>query len=449
MFFGAVPTACIEQVFKIIDFTKWQKAYVCCSGSFRIERALRKEFPELKIYSNDVSLYSSALGFLNSGKEIEISFDKELSFINECKEITSYFDKVAAVIVACEMARFGGRKNEYAKKHFQYYKDNFSDFLDKAKAKLEKTLPLMTIQGYNVCDWRKHVDEAIEQKAGVLAFPPFFKGDYESQFKFIEENIIWKAPDYDLYDPKSLGSIIDKIDESGIDYCVLSDQLFANRKPVLEYVTGRKVPHYCYANTDKSSVRHLYKEPEPFQYKKIDVTKLNKKSKVQIVQADSKQMDFIKDVYLQKTIIHSTGIANFLIFIDKMLVGGIIYSLPKYASFGHNCIYLLSDVTISREAKLSKFIAYVATSETLLNIVSKKIVSNINLIVTTARTKKHVSMKYRGIYKKLNKRTADNPDEGNIINYGSEVRKETPQEMFQNWYWPKYGKPYAEQKSKN
>ena len=91
MFFGAVPTACIEQVFKIIDFTKWQKAYVCCSGSFRIERALRKEFPELQIYSNDVSLYSSALGFLNSGKEIEISFDKELSFINECKEIKNYF----------------------------------------------------------------------------------------------------------------------------------------------------------------------------------------------------------------------------------------------------------------------------------------------------------------------------------------------------------------------
>jgi hypothetical protein len=64
MFYGAVPTECIEQVFRIIDFSAWQKAYVCCSGSFRIERALKAKFPHLQVISNDVSLYSSAVGYL-------------------------------------------------------------------------------------------------------------------------------------------------------------------------------------------------------------------------------------------------------------------------------------------------------------------------------------------------------------------------------------------------
>ena len=57
-------------------------------------------------------------------------------------------------------------------------------------------------------------------------------------------------------------------------------------------------------------------------------------------------------------------------------------------------------------------------------------------------------MKYRGIYEMLNRRQADDPAEGNIINYGSAMRDETPQEMYSAWYWPNYGKKYVEQKQK-
>lgn len=447
MFYGAVPTACIEQVFRILDFKKWERAYICCSGSFRIERALKSKFPHLPVFSNDVSLYSSAVGYLASNREFNIRFEGALSFIQERSDVNSFFEKTAAVLVACDMARYGARKNEYAIKHFNYYVENFDHFFDKAKDKLDQLLPDMQLHGYFAGDWRKHIKQAIAEDAGILAFPPFFKGDYESQFKFIEENIHWPAPDYDLYDPKMLGDIIDEVDASGVEYCILSDQLFPHRKPVLEYVTGRKVPHYCYARTEKSSVRHLYKEPEPFAYDPIDPLKLNSESRVQIVQAESRHMDFIKDIYLQKTIIHSTGVANFLVFIDKMLVGGIIYSLPKFPTFGHHTIYLLSDVTICREAKLSKFIAYLATSKTLLDIVSKKIISRIDFVVTTARTHNAVSMKYRGIYEILNRREADDPAEGNIINYGSAMRNETPQDIYSRWWWPKFGKSYVEKQS--
>jgi hypothetical protein len=449
VFYGAVPTACIEQVFRILDFSQWKAAYVCCSGSFRIERALKAKFPHLQVFSNDVSLYSSAVGYLACHREFNIRFEGALAFIEERPDVNSFFEKVAALLVACDMARFGGRKNEYARKHFEYYVENFELFFNRAKDRLDRTIPEMPLDGYFCGDWRKHVTQAIEQGAGILAFPPFFKGDYESQFKFIEENIHWPAPDYDLYEPKMLGQIIDDVDAAGTPYCILSDQLFEHRKPVLEYVTGRKVPHYCYARTDKSSVRHIYKAPEPFAYDPINPAKLTANSNVQIVQAESRHMDFIKDIYLQKTIIHSTGVANFLVFIDKMLVGGIIYSLPKYPTFGHSTIYLLSDVTLCREAKLSKFIAYLATSKTLLDLVSKKLISRVDFVVTTARTHNAVSMKYRGIYEILNRREADDPAEGNIINYGSKLRNETPQEIYSRWYWPKYGKSYVQKHAKS
>lgn len=62
MFFGAVPLDTIEQVFKIMDIAEWEDCHVCCSGSFRLERALSNTFPDLRIHSNDVSVYSAVVG---------------------------------------------------------------------------------------------------------------------------------------------------------------------------------------------------------------------------------------------------------------------------------------------------------------------------------------------------------------------------------------------------
>ncbi len=136
MFFGAVPTACIEQVFKIIDFSQWTRAYVCCSGSFRIERALKAKFPDLPVISNDVSLYSTAVGYLACGREFPITFTGALAFMEE-RLTVDFSERVAAVLVACEMARYGARKNAYAIQHFDYYFAEFDVFLEKAKRSVQ------------------------------------------------------------------------------------------------------------------------------------------------------------------------------------------------------------------------------------------------------------------------------------------------------------------------
>ena len=64
MFLGSVPIKCLEQVFSIADFKTWNKAFVCYSGTFKIERLLYNKFPKLPIYSNDVSLLPVAFGQL-------------------------------------------------------------------------------------------------------------------------------------------------------------------------------------------------------------------------------------------------------------------------------------------------------------------------------------------------------------------------------------------------
>ena len=143
-------------------------------------------------------------------------------------------------------------------------------------------------------------------------------------------------------------------------------------------------------------------------------------------------MNFLKDVYLAKGIVHSTGLVNFLVFLDGQLVGGIIYALSKYGD--RHSVYLLSDVTVTGEGRLSKLVALLATSRTLVRLVEKKVMDRIGEVVTTARTKNAVSMKYRGIYELKTRRPSDIPEEGNILQYHSKVREQTPQELYDDWF---------------
>ena len=439
MFFGAVPTECIQQVFKIMDIERWSAAYVCCSGSFRLERALSGAFPELAIHSNDVSVYSAVIGGLATGRPVDVRFTGQLAFVEEILGEADPLDRAAAVLVACEMSRYARATTRYNRTHFDYYRDRFPDYLARTRAKTARALETMRVTSYFSGDWRSHAEHAVEAGAGILAFPPFFKGDYEAQFRFIDENITWDAPDYDLYDPSMLREIARGLEARGATYCILTDQLWDDKEPVLKYHVGRKVPHYCYANTPKSSYLRKTTRAQPFRYRPVIPERLTRDSEVVVTQADSAKLSFIKDVYLAKSIVHTAGFGNYLVYIDGMLAGGIVYDEGPVTrmAYGPRTLVLLSDVTTTTAGKISKLVAMMGTCRQLIRPLELTMLKRYERVVTTARTKKHVSMKYRGIFKKLSKRWDE--DEGlHIIQYGAPVTDETPQAIYQRW-WDKYG----------
>lgn len=439
MFFGAVPTDCIQQVFKIMDIDAWSDVHVCCSGSFRLERAISSTYKDIRIHSNDVSVYSAAIGGLATGKPIEVQFVDRLAFVEDLLVGASDERKVAAVLVGCEMSRYARSNNKFNVRHFEHYAKNFDVFLTATTDRVHKAVDTMRIENYFGGDWRKHCDDAIEKKSGILAFPPFFMGDYEAQFKFIESSLKWDAPQYDLYNPSQLRDIARGLEERGATYCILTDQIWDDKKPVLKYQTGRKVPHYCYANTPKSSWRQKGTKAVPFRYDAVDVDKLTKKTKVDIVVADSNKLNFIKDVYLGTNIIHSSGFGNYLIYLDGKLAGAVIYdeSPTTRAAYGPRTLYLLSDVTVTTKGKLSKLVAMIAQSRILTKPLETRMLKRYDKIVTTARSKNPSSMKYRGIFKMLSRR--EDLDEGGfVIQYGADLIEETPQQIYRTW-WNKYG----------
>ena len=443
-FFGTVPNTCIEQFLRVVPFDDWGEVYVGCSGTLKIEEAIRSRHPEIPIHANDVSLFSCPLGWYYTDQPYAINFHSRLGFINEYIEDQPYEYTVAAVLVAQELARYH-RDNGYCRAHFNYLKETFPVHQQKAVDKLREKKAKLKLTSYFAGDWRDHMETAIERGHGIASFPPFFgTSDYASQFKFINSNIAWPEPSFRDYKAEHFRIALERCIDSGVNYMLLSDQRFEDIKPTLEFVEGRKVPHYMYCNTTRSSVRHIFLKNEPFLYKPIVPSKLTRKSRIEVVKAEAKHLNFIKDVYLAKGIIHSTGLANYLVLIDNMLAGGIIYSLQKYGvktdsgdSYEMSqCLYLLSDVTLSNENKLSKLLAMLATSRNLIQPVQNKLLSPIKYITTTARSKNPVSMKYRGIYELNSRRISDDPiDQGkNILQYGAKITEQQPHQIYRYWF---------------
>lgn len=443
MFFGAVPTACIEQMFAIINFHSWKRVYVCCSGGFRIERGLRAKYPDLEIHSNDVSVFSCAFGWMLTDQPVPIEFTGKLAFM-EPHLGDDPAKRCAAVLIASDIARYAtGKESPYKIRHLKHYQNTIADRVVEGAAKLRAVAGETQIQSFFAGDWRKHVEQAIGEGAGIAAFPPFFKGDYEAMFKFINENVVWPAPAYDLYDPRDLEKIVARIDDSGVPYCVLSDQKFETLKPVMEYVQGRKVPHFCYGTATRSSLRYIPQKHEPFLYAPLEMARVKPDSVVRVTEADYRQANYIKDIYLAKSITHTPGLFSYFVFIDEMLAGVLIYSMSKFGGIGDRSVYLLSDVVTSREGKASKLVAKIALSRDITRLVATRLMSPIEAVITTARTKNAVSMKYRGIYK-LTSRKPDTETEGhNMLNYRGQVIDDTPQQIF-DWWFEKHGRKAME-----
>lgn len=442
MFLGVVPKECLEQIVKIMPPDNWSDAYVCCSGTFRLDRCLNQAYPSVRVHSNDVSLFSSVIGGLATGKPVDFRFQGELQFVEDVlgEMGATPTQRAGAVMVAFEMARFCKRNNTYSRRHYEYYQANFAEQLTQAAAKVSAMLEQVRIEDYFAGDWLKHAETAIEHGGMIFAFPPFWRGGYEKQFAFLDANIGWTSPEYPVWDPKDLRKAVQSFQDRRARYCVLTDQLWDDHEPALLYTKGGRLAHYCYASTDQSSLRRMRGRSAPFKYRIVDPAALTKDSKVEVVPAKSQAMNFIKDVYLSKSIIHASGEVNYLVFVDGALAGGMIYSQTPNgrAMHGPRVAYLLSDFAITPKGRIAKLIAMLSTSAALVRAIDLMHVTRIERLMTTAFSKHPDAMKYRGAFKRTGRKEAKLPGAVWQINYEAAPRPETPQEIYAEW-WRKNG----------
>lgn len=399
MFVGAIPKPCVEQALRVVPVTTGD-VYVCCSGSFRLEQGIAGRFPGTRVHSNDVSLLSTAYGSVATGNPIDFRFTGKLEFLEEAVDAVGDdpITRLGALGVAMRLGTWVS-KNEHARLHFAHYVRNVRFYLEQARQKAEAYVSGLQIATFTACDFREHARRGIELGATIFAWPPTYKGGYERIYKLINENTEWKAPSYGIFDPKDLPAWLDELDALGARYCVCADHPIDGRKPVAIYRSAEgKHPVYLFASVAQgSSFRRDYTKREPFRYEVVDPWKLSLDSRVDIVRARGSQMNFLKDVYLARGIKHVTGVLNYLVYLDGKLAGGFIYIRDRFDM--PSGLYVLCDFSITRERRVSKLIATLATCDETVREAERHFLARFERLTTTAFTDKPVSMKYRGVWK--------------------------------------------------
>ncbi len=450
MFRGTLPADAQNIVMEIVKSWGVDTVYVGCSGNLTIERGLYNAGIK-NIHSNDVTIYSCAIGNYFAGNNLELNAKEDIP--EEYRFMLRRFDtnaeKLATVLLMSKFQVNMYKDVEYYKKQLEEAERQWDDMIDKTKAKLEKTeFKLVSFYAGDVKEFVDFVDDS----SGFVSFPPFFSGDYEKMYANIESIIDWVPPEYQLLGEDGVWEIFKKA-------MTKKHWLFGTMYPeasLEEHLVGvckttnRGVPIYLYAS---SGPKRLVMPSQKIDHVKIPrlYSGMEIGDNISIKRLSMGQFSTLRSEYMNANIVPGSPNTMFGVIVDGMLVGCFAYMRgDKPINIETPYMYLLSDFPVSKTdyPRLSKLIVYCALSKEMKDFCEQQFGTRMRSILTTAFSKNPVSMKYRGILKlysrkKLDAEGADgNPDrkeEKFQLNYVAPFGEWTLQEGFDMWK-SKHGK---------
>ena len=158
------------------------------------------------------------------------------------------------------------------------------------------------------------------------------------------------------------------------------------------------------SKTEKAVIMSFQEPPNELQINDLSVLK--------IVPVKSSIFLQAQHVYVKKVEKISKCRFAYLVFYDKYLIGGFGFDYPKMQEYD---VWLLSDFcTNNTIPRLSKLILLIVKSKCVQQSVSRKMHMASNTCYTKVYTHAPVSMKYRGVFKKISK-------EDNHLLYATEL----------------------------
>jgi len=438
-FLGVVPASLIETIAEICRPQEWQAVYVACSGTFRTERGLLSKFPKIEVRSNDVSLLSTALGAAAGNNAIPLQFQwkGELAWIEELG-LTHPADRIASILLALTYSSFAkGRPNRFKTEHLAHLRGGFREHVAGVRKMVDRLLAAMPIASYFAGDFRDHIETAIERGAGVIAYPPTFRGGYERLFEYLHANVEWQEPNYRIFDPETdVQPVLDRLHSSGIPYFLYLDQEVPGFSPQVRMKARGKRDIFGYGRAAGSGWRAPRSQAKPFAYDPIRIEALTEQSVLRTVPAPEAQISFLREAFLKRGIAFGTGDYGVLVFLDEMLVGAISYRKPIAAS--DKTLFVLTDLVIVREGRLAKMIARLATCHEVFRPLEHRQLTRYQRLSTTVFSDHPVSMKYRGAWE-LHSRDEINDRSGRFKLVYHQATREEGLDACYAWWWQRDG----------
>lgn len=148
-----------------------RQVYVGCSGNFTVEQLLSRYAPKARIWGNDVSIYSGALGAYLSNQPFGL-FVRE----DDYKWLEAYLEGVEAqaamVMVLLEALKYEKANNAFKARHWAHYRNNFDQFHQATVERLRERKQGIRLEGYTGKDIFDLLDEIPKEAWSSFFYPP-------------------------------------------------------------------------------------------------------------------------------------------------------------------------------------------------------------------------------------------------------------------------------------
>jgi hypothetical protein len=401
-----------------------RQVYVGCSGNFTVEQLLSRYAPKARIWGNDVSIYSSALGAYLANQPFELSVKDD-----EYKWLEPYLEEVegkaAAIMVLLEALKYENANNAFKARHWAHYRNNFARFHQATVEKLRQRKQGIRLEGYIGKDIFDLLDE-IPKEAVVIAFLPTYAGGYERMFKRLGEIFTWDEPRYEIIDEERKKRTILKMRER--DYLYLDDKVYPGLPMVAVVRKARMKPVYIYSNMSvlRLAVLKQQRRSQFMPFARLsEQDEITPVSKLTIVPTSNAVVNYYRDVYLSKGVgIPADGEAPFAVAVDGKVFGFLIFARMQ----GRGDVYLLADFVVNstRYRRLAKLLLLVIQTREIRRMMEEKLLAELPTCTTMVFTDKPVSMKYRGLFELARR------DEGKLV-YSTEMGIRNLKEVIPLW----------------
>ncbi|MFF4292110.1 hypothetical protein ACFY0N_00465 [Streptomyces vinaceus] len=417
MFHGSIPAPLRSIIYEHAGTWPESDIYVGCSGNMTIERVLHARFGSSRpVHGNDIQAYSCALGWFLAGDDLPFTlredYEDALGWLHPYLEDRA--DLMATLMLGTRFLQYVGKDGPYYRRMLDATQEQWPRMHEKTATKLRG---LETRLGsFYAGDVRDYLDQA-PPDAPVVLFPPFYSGDYTSQFAPIDAAFAWPEPTFGELDEAGKERIIEQVQDRPnwvlglhIERPELRDQLAG-----VVQTANRGLPIYVYAAAGPRRIVGPRQPTEMIRMPKIGPDdELGGKMTIHVLTGG--QFAAIRSQFMSKSIKPGSPLIACAVAVDGKVIGAFAYLPPK---FDPNTAYLMSDFPVSwtKYRRLAKLIVMAASTREAQLLVQRSLSKRITGWATTAFTDRPNSAKYgRGIPGvRLQKRTeasAKDPGDG-------------------------------------
>jgi hypothetical protein len=392
--------------------SKWPKGplWIGCSGNLTIERTIADQGWQL--HSNDVLLYTSAIGSYLAGVPLEFSLSQLA--VEEYPYLTERFEtpeeRLATLMLCSRLSETLGKEgNSYYDRMKAAYAAQWPSLVDKTVRRIEESpVRLASFTPEDIYTWIKRVPDSDP----VISYPPFTNAAsaFERDFAKMDQMFEWPdRPEWELLTEERREEVLERI-ASRKYWCAGSNA----KIPAFEkYLTGitkttnRGVPIHVYASvgakrivmpaqgTESLMVPHIQRKDELGDH-------------VGLVVLTNGQFSTLRSQYMNPHIRPGAASLAVGVVVDGLLVGCYAWSwAPTVAQWDSYIpgphVYMLSDFPVSGSSykNLAKLVLYAALSTESKALAERHANRRFVSTTTTAFSKNPVSMKYRGVMRLL------------------------------------------------